>query len=183
MPRPDLTLIAGRIESVVTGIWDHDQSLTLTPDILHRKLELLLATAAELRIAEQALQRAGKRPGPGAVVFDLSRERDLRAVAAVYRELGLPAIAAAPTRLPSDNLRMPRNGLVPTPPARSTDTLIRMAELALVRRNEAVFARLREAAELNPELTATLLDRASSTILEEVSRATPASPVGDDGRA
>jgi len=116
MQRPDLTLIAGRIESIVNGIWDHDQARTLTPDLLYRKLETLLATAMELRIAEQALQAAGSHAGPGAVVFDLSRERDRRAVASAARELGLRAVTAPPRPFRSDNLRPARHpGAMPPP--------------------------------------------------------------------
>jgi len=68
-----------------------------------------------------------------------------------------------------------------TPEERAALSMVAMAELALLRRQQAVFARLREAAEIDPELTAKLLDHASSTILEEVARAASSRPVGRHG--
>lgn len=61
---------------------------------------------------------------------------------------------------------------------RAALSMVAMAELALIRRNQAVFARLREAVELDPDLTAALLDHASSAILEEVARAASLRPIG-----
>jgi len=72
-----------------------------------------------------------------------------------------------------------------TPGERAARATIGAAELALIcrnqRRNQAVFERLLEAVEINPDLTATLLDRASSAILEEVARAASSRPVGRHG--
>jgi len=112
MLRPDLVPIAARIETAIAGIYAEHEAETLTPTSLRNKLEIILACAATLRIAEDAMRVQGANAATTAdVVIDLDDERNHRAVRAFYRVLGFAPVIRAAARLPSDNLRMPTQAL------------------------------------------------------------------------
>lgn len=111
--RPDLNLLAGRLESVATALADHANAGTLTPELFNSKLETLIATAVELRLIEWTLRLDGHVDAIEESVVELGDARQIRAVAAFFEQLGYTALPIRPRGYRSDNLRPPSNDLFP----------------------------------------------------------------------
>lgn len=111
MLRPDLIVLAGEIETAVARIHAADDAGALTLEKLRHNLEHILATTATLRVAEDMMRRQCPAEPPHLVVVSLNDERNVRAVRALYRELGYVPVTGHAPRLQSDNLRMPTQAL------------------------------------------------------------------------